>query len=196
MCYAPSVMLRGRGSCAISERPTPLPAVLSLVTSHPPLATAPVSPIIPVHPRNPPVSSIIPVHTQKQGGVPPSDMPNRSISEFSPTLSPQLSRQIFRRHALLCALRALCGESSFFSALSSPNCRFPDKNEKSANIPPWLSITIINNVGAPTYCNLFTTGPSTLKSGPPQKDASGMVRNAVLILRGTGGTGKQFLQIT
>jgi len=29
--------------------------------------------------------------------------------------------------------------------------------------------------------------------GAPQKDASGMVRNAVLILHGTGGTGKQFL---
>src|ERR1700739_3263873 len=29
--------------------------------------------------------------------------------------------------------------------------------------------------------------------GAPQKDASGKVRNAVLILHGTGGTGKQFL---
>ena len=29
--------------------------------------------------------------------------------------------------------------------------------------------------------------------GTPQKDASGRVRNAVLILHGTGGTGRQFL---
>jgi len=29
--------------------------------------------------------------------------------------------------------------------------------------------------------------------GTPQKDASGKVRNAVLILHGTGGTGRQFL---
>jgi hypothetical protein len=101
------------------------------------------------------------------GGYPPSNMINRSILEFSPVLSPQLSRQIFRRHALLCALRVLCGESSFFSWVSSPNCRIPAKNAKSANIPPWLSITIVNIVGAPTYCKWFATGASTLKSGPP-----------------------------
>src|SRR6476660_9751311 len=29
--------------------------------------------------------------------------------------------------------------------------------------------------------------------GAPQKDASGKVRNAVLILHGTGGSGRQFL---
>src|SRR5438045_2312633 len=29
--------------------------------------------------------------------------------------------------------------------------------------------------------------------GTPQKDATGKVRNAVLILHGTGGTGRQFL---
>jgi hypothetical protein len=50
-------MLRGRSSCAISERPTPSPA-----------PKYPLSPIIPVHPGNSPVSPIIPVHTQKQGG--------------------------------------------------------------------------------------------------------------------------------
>src|SRR5208283_779581 len=50
-------MLRGRCSCAISERPTPSPA-----------PKKPLSPIIPVHPGNSPVSPIIPVHTQKQGG--------------------------------------------------------------------------------------------------------------------------------
>ena len=54
-------MLRGRGSCAISDRPTPSPfASPSLFRM--------LSPTIPVHPRNAPVSPIIPVHTQKQGG--------------------------------------------------------------------------------------------------------------------------------
>jgi hypothetical protein len=54
-------MLTGRCSCAISERPTSsLFALLSLFR--------PLSPTIPVHPRNAPVSPIIPVHTQKQGG--------------------------------------------------------------------------------------------------------------------------------
>jgi hypothetical protein len=61
MCYYAYVMLRGRCSCAISERPTPslfaLPSLFPLL-----------SPTIPVHPRNAPVSPIIPVHTQKQGG--------------------------------------------------------------------------------------------------------------------------------
>ena len=32
--------------------------------------------------------------------------------------------------------------------------------------------------------------------GAPQKDASGKVRNAVLILHGTGGSGRQFLTPT
>jgi hypothetical protein len=59
---------RGRGCCTISDRPTPSFAPPLLATSHPPLATALLTPIIPVHPRNSPVSSIIPVHTQKQGG--------------------------------------------------------------------------------------------------------------------------------
>ncbi len=50
-------MLWVRCSCAISGRPTSSPA-----------PKYPLSPIIPVHPRNSPVSPIIPVHTQKQGG--------------------------------------------------------------------------------------------------------------------------------
>ena len=57
MCYDFSVMLRVFCSCAISERPRPSPA-----------PKYPLSPIIPVHPRNSPVSPMIPVHTQKQGG--------------------------------------------------------------------------------------------------------------------------------
>ena len=50
-------MLRGCSHCAISGRPKPSSA-----------PKYPLSPIIPVHPRNSPVSPIIPVHPQKQGG--------------------------------------------------------------------------------------------------------------------------------
>ncbi len=61
MCYAPPVMLRGRFSCAISERATPSPFAL-------PSLFRLLSLTIPVHPRNAPVSPIIPIHTQKPGG--------------------------------------------------------------------------------------------------------------------------------
>ena len=50
-------MLRGRGSCTISERPTPSSTLKT-----------PLSPTIPVHPRNSPVTPLFPLHTQKQGG--------------------------------------------------------------------------------------------------------------------------------
>jgi len=75
LCFP--VMLRGRCMRELSaisyQRPgskkeaNPSPALRPLATSHPPLATALVTPIIPVHPGNSPVSPIIPVHTQKQG---------------------------------------------------------------------------------------------------------------------------------
>jgi hypothetical protein len=157
MCYAPRVMLRGRRSCAISERPTPSSALRPLATSHPPLATALLSPLFPLHPRNSPVTPLFPLHTQKRGGTPSSDMTNRSISEFSPTRLPHPSTAIFLRRFLfrpplpLCALRVLCGESSFFSGLSSPNCQILSENAKNANITLRLSITLSNNVGAPTF---------------------------------------------
>ena len=83
-------------------------------------------------------------------------MISRSISEFSPTRLPHLSTAIFLRRFLfraplpLCALRVLCGESSFFSGFSSPNCQISAKNAKSANITLRLSIILSNNVGAPT----------------------------------------------
>jgi hypothetical protein len=86
-------------------------------------------------------------------------MTNHSISEFSHAPSPHLSTGIFLRRFLfrqplpLCALRVLCGESSFFFGLSSPSRRIAAKNAKSTDIPPWLSITIINNVDASTPCS-------------------------------------------
>ena len=61
MCYASPVMLRGRRSCAISERPT-----TSSFAS--PSSFRKLSPLFPLHPRNPPVTPLFPLHTQKQGG--------------------------------------------------------------------------------------------------------------------------------
>src|SRR5208282_1405814 len=72
MCYASPVMLRvpqlhpgheqrGRGCCAISERPAPSSfASSSLLRS--------LSALFPLHPRNSPVSPLFPLLTQKQGG--------------------------------------------------------------------------------------------------------------------------------
>ncbi len=145
-------MLRGRRSCAISERPT--------------LSSAPENLLTP----------LFPLDTRNLGVHPPSDMINRSISEFSHARLPHLSTAIFLRRFLLrlplplCALCALCGESSFVSGPSSPNCRISTKNAKIINIPLSLSITISNIVGAPTYCKCFTNGAGALKSGPPQED--------------------------
>ena len=101
-------------------------------------------------------------------------MTNRSILELSPIpmLRPAaaiLYRRLFTRpHSLLCALRVLCGEGSFSSRLASSNCQIPAKNENFTNIILQLSITIINNVGAPTYCIRFATGAAAFNSGPPQ----------------------------
>ena len=105
MCYHAYVMLRGRCSCAISERPTPsLFALSSLLRL--------LSPTIPVHPRNAPVSLIIPVHTQKQGvgGYPCYDQ----SSHFGNVLARTDLRSPFFFRAL-CALR---GESHGYRLLS------------------------------------------------------------------------------
>jgi len=50
-------MLRGRRSCAISERSTPSPT-----------SQNPLSPLFPLHPGNSPVTPLFPLLTQKQGG--------------------------------------------------------------------------------------------------------------------------------
>src|SRR5271157_1614209 len=54
-------MLRGRCSCAISERPTP-----SLFAS--PSLTCILTPLFPIHPGNYPVTPLFPLLTQKQRG--------------------------------------------------------------------------------------------------------------------------------
>ncbi len=108
--HHPGHKRRGRGSCAISERPTHSvfgPSSLFRM----------LSPTIPVHPRNAPVSPIIPVHTQKQGGrelkrersVASDQRPGgKRKAGASPTLScsplacpPQLQRRRATRHSPL-----------------------------------------------------------------------------------------------
>ena len=54
-------MLRGRCSCAISERPTPL-------SFAPPSLLHPLTPLFPLHPRISPVTPLFPLLTQKHGG--------------------------------------------------------------------------------------------------------------------------------
>jgi hypothetical protein len=60
-------MLRGRCSCAISNRPTASSTLRLLATRHSSLATAFVSPLFPLHPGNSPVTPLFPLHPQKQG---------------------------------------------------------------------------------------------------------------------------------
>jgi hypothetical protein len=68
MCYASPVMLRGRCAYTISGRPGTPSGTQKACPTPSPGPKYPLSPIIPVHPRDSPVSPIIPVHTQKQGG--------------------------------------------------------------------------------------------------------------------------------
>jgi len=51
-----------------TTRPSPSSAPRWLATSHPPLATAVVSPLFPLLPGNSPVTPLFPLLTQKQGG--------------------------------------------------------------------------------------------------------------------------------
>ncbi len=167
-------MLRGRcirELSAISYQRTgskkkahPSPALRTLTTSHPPLAcppqlqrrraTALVSPIIPVDPRNPPVSPIIPVHTQKQGG-------GGCFFELS-TGHPTKDAHPERAARAEGSLPSFSPNSFVFS-----HRRYYILNSMNNNI-----------VGAPTYCIWFTTGASIFKVGPPQKD--GPYKNCAL----------------
>jgi hypothetical protein len=130
MCYALPAMLRGCRSCAISDRPTPLPSFRLPATAHPlPVSShfepstfnferfSPLSPLFPLDTSHSPVTPLFPLDTRNRGGTPPSNMTNRSIPESSPTgllvLSSRFSQSPsrLRPHARLCALRVLCGEA-------------------------------------------------------------------------------------
>jgi len=183
-------MLRGRCSCAISGRPTASSFVFSSLLR-------PLTPLVPLDASHSPASPLFPLLTQKQGVYPPSNMINRSISEFSLALSsasPLFSVFSLRssahsaplRYLFFChCLPVLHGASTFLSGISAPNCQFSAINDKSANITLPLSIILSNIVGAPTFSFLHAIerlqpppapegGPFTsfeLSTGHPAKDA-------------------------
>jgi len=134
MCYASPVMLRGRCSCAISERPTPSSTLKT-----------PLSLIIPVYPRNSPVSPIIPVHTQKQGGgVHFSALPLHSSSVLSvSSVVNQLSTLgDFNR-----------------PEISAANCELSPVSCALTSQKPRYYRELIKYVGAPTFSYLATPIP-------------------------------------
>ena len=165
-------MLRGRRSRVISERSTPSPFA-------PSSPLRPLTPLFPLDASHSPVSSLFPLDTQKQGVYPPSNMINRSISEFSLALSsasPLFSafslrssahsaplRYLFFRHRL----PVLHGASTFLSGNSAPNCQFSAINDKSANITLRLFIILNNIVGAPTFLILH---PNRESQKPPASE--------------------------
>ena len=161
-------MLRGRRSCAISERPQTL--ALCLFFAFAPTNSFASPSCKPFSPN----SFISPTYA-KTGGYPPStSMTKRSNSGFPvarsstdtfflpsslPSValsSPNQSPIPLRRLCSLCGepfsvSSALASASRHCLELSSPNCQMSAKIAKSAYITSWLSITIINNVGAPTF---------------------------------------------
>jgi len=162
-------MLRGHRSCAISERPTPSPTLRLLATSHPPLATSSVTSLFPLMQAILPQVLCFPLIRKTRGS--PSNMTSSSISVFSPSMLTAASsknvgtpkflisaRLLFS--ADLCVLCASALSFSFFVPFlptshcfenSVPNSQLSAINAKTAYITLRLSITIINNVGAPTY---------------------------------------------
>jgi|SRR5208282_2735630 len=122
-------MLRGRCSCAISERPTRSPA-----------SQSPLTPLFPLHTRNSPVTPFFPLHTQKQGGRGSEISP----VPFSADLITARSCHLRSSRLRLCALRVLRSESPLCSERFTPNCQITAENAKIACITLRLSITIIN----------------------------------------------------
>ena len=179
MCYASPVMLRGRGSRAILERPTPSPFALSSLFRM-------LSPIIPVHPRDALVSPIIPVHTQKQGAgglkklSAASDQ--RSGSKKKAALSPDFSdsplvypERPSRRATRLPRAILAKGHSPLSSMIpgdfnrlenSAPSCRLSAVNCEPVLLTPSFTTTSINIVGAPTIWSAAASRRFSRSSDP------------------------------
>src|SRR5271157_514413 len=119
-------MLRGRRSCAISDRPRPSP-----FASPSPFRT--LSPTIPAHTRNSPVSPIIPAHTQKQGGG--GLIYLRSFFALAPIPAPPSKTRDSNR---------LLQERTASEGVPYTNCN-------SAFIKPSFYWELIKIVGAPTF---------------------------------------------
>jgi hypothetical protein len=155
MCYHTSVMLRvpqhhpgrkhrGRGCCAISERPgtpsgtqktRPTTSLFALFSLFPLL-----SPIIPLHRRHSPVSPIIPVHTQKHGG---GGYPWHNPSFHSGNLPCRISSRLHLR----CRALEPANGKVLHCGLSTVNCRFP----LTPTIPAPSATAALRVVPAPIF---------------------------------------------
>jgi hypothetical protein len=144
VCYASPVMLRGRCSCAISDRPTPLPRAIfakGQTSFAPPSSLHPLSPLFPLHPRNAPVTPLVPLLTQKQGGW--------GVSFASITSFPLATRHCFENSAPICRLSAVNCEPVF--------------------LRPAFTTTSIDIVGAPTVPFLHASARSQERSPSPTR---------------------------
>jgi hypothetical protein len=144
VCYASPVMLRGRCSCAISDRPTPLPRAIfakGQTSFAPPSSLHPLSPLFPLHPRNAPVTPLFPLLTQKQGGG--------GVSFASITSFPLATRHCFENSAPICRLSAVNCEPVF--------------------LRPAFTTTSIDIVGAPTVPFLHASARSQERSPSPTR---------------------------
>src|SRR5208337_3461464 len=91
-------MLRGRRSCAISERSTLSPFVSSSLLH-------PLTPLFPLDASHSPVTPLFPLHTQKQGGTPPLLWYDRPFHFGISSCS------IFSRCSFFCRPSPLCARS-------------------------------------------------------------------------------------
>jgi len=159
MCYASPVMLRGRCSCTISERPTSSPfASSSLLLS--------LTPLFPLHARHSPVSPIIPALTQNIGG---GGIPNAAFASSPSFTSSSSALARTRRRGTKGTLSAAPRATAAQRVVRPPMC-----TTESSGI-----------VGAPTFLSLHTIGRSQkrpasergpctsfeLSTGHPAKDA-------------------------
>jgi len=125
-------MLRGRRSCAISERATPSPA-----------SRNPLSPLFPLHPRNSSVTPLFPLHTQKQGGGAHFSallLHSSSMLSVSSVVNPLSNADDSNRVEI----------STASCELSTVNC------ERASQKPPFAR-ELIEYVGAPTFLSLDRT---------------------------------------
>jgi len=141
-------MLRGRCSCAISERSTASFFAL-------PLLSCPLTPLFPLDASHSPVSPLFPLHTQKQGGT-PLLWYDQSF-HFGVFLNPVFPLRFPCLPSLPCALRVRRlsrpgrdGASSFrrFPLLaprhSPPSSVIPGGSNRLENLAPNCKLSAVN----------------------------------------------------
>jgi len=138
-------MLRGRCSCANSERPR-----RSVFASSSP--SFPLTPLFPLHTRHSPVSPIIPVHTQKQGGGGTIFLlAVRSSSALSVSSAVSLVSPAFSCSPLATRLPAVASAEEGHST-PIPIVSAPLATPALRVVPaPTFTTTARTHVGAPTF---------------------------------------------